>query len=388
MRLLQVIAAVAPTFGGPSTGSLAINGELNSQGHVAEIVATSMAAPNGSVESVREAHFRAAIPPRRVRLFRPSRPLVLFNSFGLVRYLPAAVRDCDGVHIHGIYSVPTIWAYYCCRRYSVPFGMQPHGNFEPFHRAKSTGRKRVFDALFTHRMVRDATYVLFASSSEQRAAIDVVPTRKGVVAPLGAALSPATVPRHPLRRLLDQHEGPVLLYLGRLSSKKRPLELVRALSLLQPDENAILVVAGPTGDVHPGEVRETAVEFGVEHRVLLWGAVEGGDKTWLFERADAYVLPSKNENFGVTVAEAMLAGCPVITTVDVASSEHLRRAQTGVVMPIFNAQLLAHAIRSCLNDHRRGSPGVLGGTRYAERHLTWEAAARAITAHLGATQHD
>ena len=195
MTFVQVIAAISPQFGGPSIGALALNFGTQFAGSPTVLITTSMSAPDGSVESVRAAYERAWTPTRHIEIYLPSAPKRLFHSPKLVSRLRSAVRDADGVHIHGLYSVPTIWAYMCCRHYGTPYGMQPHGNLEPFHRTKSRRKKRVFDWLFTRAMIRGAQYVLFASVSERTNAADLVPKSKGRVShPLGPHWTP---PSHP-----------------------------------------------------------------------------------------------------------------------------------------------------------------------------------------------
>ena len=87
------------------------------------------------------------------------------------------------------------------------------------------------------------------------------------------------------------------------------------------------------------------------------------------------MLPSENENFGIAVAEAMLAGCYVITTQQVAASEHLQAARGGTVLSVPDANLLAKALDDRLRGDRARSRGAAD---YARSRLTWDALARTI----------
>jgi glycosyltransferase involved in cell wall biosynthesis len=55
------------------------------------------------------------------------------------------------------------------------------------------------------------------------------------------------------------------------------------------------------------------VSLGVT-RISVEGPIYGEAKTVAYRSADVFVLPTLNENFGLTVAEALAAGTPVIST--------------------------------------------------------------------------
>ena len=56
------------------------------------------------------------------------------------------------------------------------------------------------------------------------------------------------------------------------------------------------------------------VESDAESRARLIGPVYGQSKAEAYRRADVFILPSLNENFAVTVAEALAHGTPVISS--------------------------------------------------------------------------
>ena len=104
----------------------------------------------------------------------------------------------------------------------------------------------------------------------------------------------------------------VLLFLGRLHAKKGLDLLVPAFAELLARHPALhLVVAGPDFGAAAG-VRRDAEALGVAERVSLPGPLEGAAKQGAFAAAEAFVLPSYTENFGIAVVEALAAGCPVV----------------------------------------------------------------------------
>ena len=51
---------------------------------------------------------------------------------------------------------------------------------------------------------------------------------------------------------------------------------------------------------------------GLSERTVFTGMVVGDDKWRLLRAADVFVLPSRHENFGIAVVEAMASGTPVV----------------------------------------------------------------------------
>ena len=73
-----------------------------------------------------------------------------------------------------------------------------------------------------------------------------------------------------------------------------------------------LVIAGPDEEGLKPELLSLASEAGVSDRVHFPGMLQGDAKWGAFYAAEAFVLPSHQENFGVAVAEALACGTPVL----------------------------------------------------------------------------
>jgi glycosyltransferase involved in cell wall biosynthesis len=106
----------------------------------------------------------------------------------------------------------------------------------------------------------------------------------------------------------------VVLSLGRIHPKKGLAGLVRAWSKVEsryPDWR--LRIAGPPEFGHDNELRALAASLRLT-RISIEGPIYGEAKTVAYQYADVFVLSTLNENFGLTVAEALAAGTPVIST--------------------------------------------------------------------------
>ena len=134
----------------------------------------------------------------------------------------------------------------------------------------------------------------------------------------------------------------------------------------------MLIIAGPDSFYTRASLGELADELGVSDSVAVVGPVDGGAKSWVYRNCATYVLPSLNENFGITVAEAMLAGCHVVTTTEVAAHEHLHAANSGSVLRDCSVEELADALLRALTNTAKTRHSGDAAHAYASHHLTWD----------------
>jgi glycosyltransferase involved in cell wall biosynthesis len=163
----------------------------------------------------------------------------------------------------------------------------------------------------------------------------------------------------------------VLLYVGRINGSKGLDVLLRALA---PLSDAHLAIVGP--DDHDGAlelVLRLRDELGMRERVHVVGAVAGDEALRLYAQADAFVLPSRNENFGNVAAEAAAAGTPVVVTDRCGVAEFLRD-RAALVVPL-DADELRAAVDLVLHDAELRRRLAAGG-RAVARELSWPNVAR------------
>ena len=100
-----------------------------------------------------------------------------------------------------------------------------------------------------------------------------------------------------------------------------------------------------------------------------------------FAAAELFLLPSRQENFAITVAEAMQMGVPVIITDKVNTWPYVKEAGAGLVLADrdINA-LLPRAMETLLMDRCHAVKNAVQGSRYARDRLTWHASAQKLLA--------
>jgi glycosyltransferase involved in cell wall biosynthesis len=134
---------------------------------------------------------------------------------------------------------------------------------------------------------------------------------------------------------------------------------------------SVLVMAGPDeGDGFRRRLEGLAAQMRLTGRVLFTGPLYGESKWAAYRDADVFVLPSQNENFGNTAAEAVASGTPVLVT-DRCGIAPLVDERAGLVVPHDGAALEAGLARilddAALNARLRGGcQGVANSLSWAE----------------------
>jgi glycosyltransferase involved in cell wall biosynthesis len=90
-------------------------------------------------------------------------------------------------------------------------------------------------------------------------------------------------------------------------------------------------MAGPHDHRYAQRMRSLAATLGIQER-LTWTGMLSGDLKWgAFHAADAFILPSHQENFGIAVAEALACGVPVLISNQVNIWREILQAGAGFV---------------------------------------------------------
>lgn len=104
-----------------------------------------------------------------------------------------------------------------------------------------------------------------------------------------------------------------MLYVGSVNSRKNLLGVLKAMELMPRDVLIPLVVVGG-GREYMAECKEYAARQGLEKWIDWRGNVPSAELPGLYAEASMFVYPSFYEGFGLPVVEAMLSGCPVVTS--------------------------------------------------------------------------
>jgi glycosyltransferase involved in cell wall biosynthesis len=222
---------------------------------------------------------------------------------------------------HGLWQWPSIEAYHVFRKYKIPYLLFPHGMLDPWfkrtYRLKHI-KKQIYWWLRQGKAVRNAKALCFTTEEERALAQKTFwpYSCKEIVTGLGVKEPPNNVTEQ-CATFLSQYpklrDKKVLLYLGRFHPKKGVDLLIKSFSR-KSSKNEVLVLAGPIdqSDKHLKDLQNLAKK---KPQKIIWTGMLHGDLKWgALQCADALILPSHQENYGMVVAEALSVETPVFLT--------------------------------------------------------------------------
>ncbi|GGO00977.1 glycosyl transferase [Microbispora rosea subsp. aerata] len=167
---------------------------------------------------------------------------------------------------------------------------------------------------------------------------------------------------------LDGVPAPRVLYVGRLHEHKGVDVLLRALALLgDPPVDLLVVGDGPRA----GRLRELAERLGVAARVHLRGFVPHEQIPGVLGGGDPLVLPSRCEELGTVLIEAMHSGNPIVATRVGGIPDLVEDGVTGLLVPPGRPGPLAAAIRRLLDDPAQAEE-MAANARRRVADLSWD----------------
>jgi glycosyltransferase involved in cell wall biosynthesis len=255
---------------------------------------------------------------------------------------------------------------------------------DPYSLSVKCWRKALYLWAIERRNISAAYRLIYTTAEEARlAAVELVSLPKGVVIPLGGdapgvnseELASGFLERFPKARGRRQ-----LLFLGRLHFKKGLDRIFMALpSVVRVFPDVLLTIVGDGSPEFGAMLTRIIAAQSMEKNVLMTGRLDGAAKWGAYASAELFLLPSRQENFAITVAEAMQMGVPVVISNRVNTWPYVKAAGAGVVLDEERIESgLEDGILSLLQDC--GTLRLMGkrGQEYARKNLTWAGAATSL----------
>jgi glycosyltransferase involved in cell wall biosynthesis len=318
MNILHVIRTMDPAWGGPVEGVKNIAAQAAAAGHNVQVICLD--GPDAPWLTNVDLQVNAI-------------GLGKFGKFGysrrLDRWLASNVKSFDVIVANGI------WMYFsgavrrAAVRANVPYFVFTHGALDPWFKhnyPQKQVKKHVYWLLFEYRVLRDAAAVLFTTAEEKTVSDRAFwPYRcnpkvvgYGIKDPM-ISFARSTYPGEARRQLKQAlptlGDRQFLLFLARIHEKKGIDLLLQGIARnrLEYHDHAF-VIAGGGEDTYVSELKALGSTLGLEKQLIWAGPLYGETKWAAIREAEAYVLPSHQENFGISVVEALACRVPVLIT--------------------------------------------------------------------------
>jgi glycosyltransferase involved in cell wall biosynthesis len=378
--ILHVTPYMHASAGGPPVVVENFITEASRLGHSSEIVST-FAFCSGDESTLR----------KRMDQLAPTTFLTGLETIPIVSQsgaekINAHVRRADIVHVHTLWSPLNVAARYACRKHDKPYVLMPHGMLDPYSLSLKALKKSIYLKFFEGPNMACAQRMIYTTAEEERlATLAALRLPRGAIVPLGARASSNSISdlRHQFLEKYPQVEGKrTLLFLGRVHHKKGLDRILNCLQRVrQTIPNVLLIVAGTGEPKYQEHIRQLVSSLALDDHVVFTGHLDGELKWASFAAAELFLLPSRQENFAITVAEAMQMGVPVVITDKVNTWPYVEEAGAGLVLAERDIDaLLPRAIETLLTDHATRSKMASQGSRYARDRLTWHASAQKLLA--------
>jgi len=307
LKILQLVHTLDPSVGGVAASVPAFSRGLARRGHKLDIVVLDDSASPWLADIALPIHALGA----GLTSYR--------YSSKLLPWLKKQGGDYDRVVVNGIWQYLSFAAWRHYAGSSIPYYVFPHGMLDPWFKETfplKHLKKWLYWPWAEYRVLRDAAAVIFTSEEERsqaRKSFWLYRCREKV-SPLGVEAPPisSNAKSEFLSRYPQLQNTRIFLFLGRLHPKKGCDMLLEAFAQMRSNDSISLILAGPDQVGWESDLRRQVTRLNLTNRVVFTGMLEGPMKQGAFANAEAFVLPSHQENFGISVVEALAASVPVL----------------------------------------------------------------------------
>jgi glycosyltransferase involved in cell wall biosynthesis len=377
MKILQIVPSISLIYGGPSQMVLGLAPALVKAGAEVTILTTDSNGDNGQ---------KPLDVPLNQPLKQDGYEIIYFHcapfrrykfSLDLLQWLNRHGSEFDIAHIHALFSPVSSAAATVCRYQKLPYILRPLGTLDPADLRKKKQFKKLYVALLERHNLAGAAAIHFTSEQEAKISEKFGVSTPDLVIPLGV-IPPQKNQKHSIQQLTIPDNVPMVLFMSRIDPKKGLDLLIPALEkLLELGKKFHFVLAGtnPQDPNYEAKIITKIQNSPLQPYTTITGFVTGELKASLLQAADLFVLPSYYENFGIAVAEAMVAGTPVVISDQVHIWQQVQDSESGWVGKTdvqALVELIGQAVQNPAECQRRG----LNAQKYALENYSWDAIAQ------------
>ncbi|MEM9542669.1 MAG: glycosyltransferase [Cyanobacteria bacterium P01_E01_bin.42] len=382
-KVLHIIPSINPLGGGSNLAAIEIVKALRNIGVDAEIATTNDINLEIVQSNLGEIQEFQNVPIRFFsRLFTEFKPLSEFKiSLDYTRWLEQNIQNYKIVHIHSFFSYLCTKGAITARKYNTNYIITPHGQLDSWVINQKKVKKSIYSFLWEKTNLNHAAAIHCATDQEVNDVQKYGISAPTFIAPLGVSqMTCKPDAKVKVRKLFCKipQSTPIILFLSRIHPKKRIDFLIQVLHHLKNKYEFHLIIAGMGNENYVKNIKMQVSELKLQKHVTFVSFIQGQQKELLLQGSDIFALPSFGENFGIAVAEAMLAGLPIVITPEVQISSDFQNEEVGFIIP-GKIQIWVETIKKLLESgdmrKRMGERGKI----FAASHYRWEITGERLT---------
>ena len=222
--------------------------------------------------------------------------------------LTQIIKNYDVIHIYGSWTPFLVRAFFISKILKKKTIISPIGTLEPWALKQKRFKKKIAWHLYQKAILQNTNIIHATSHIESQNLKNLGITTKIKVIPHGINVH--------INRKKNIKKKKIILFFSRIHKKKGLLELLEAWKKLKNKKDWKLHIYGPIEDKkYFQDFLKKVKTLKLAKEVIFKGTIYGDvSKIKVFSNASAFILPSKSENFGISIGEALALNLPVLTT--------------------------------------------------------------------------
>lgn len=370
MRILHFLPAYLPAwqYGGPILSVSRLCEGLVQQGVDVRVITTNAGLPDLPIHQL---GLPQTVNGVQVTYYPVDQTRRAISSCALVESLPQHMNWADLLHLSSIWQPLGIPVQMAAHAAAVPVIQTLRGALGPYSWRRGLWKKAPY-FLVKERPLLQRAAALHCTTSQEAREISWL----GLRAPIQLLPNPTDLSQLYCSTTLGQEwrhsigisaVDPLLLVAGRLHHKKG-LDLLPKVLVGLADRPWHIVFLGTDEDGTGRRLRKVFTRFGLADRCHWLDHVPSHQLSGPYNAADCLLLPSRHENFGNVVLEALACGCRVLISDRVGLAEDIRGCP-GVRICSRSPELWLAELRDVLALNRPGRLSAEWVVKHYSKHL-------------------
>ncbi len=244
------------------------------------------------------------------------------------------VKNFDIIHIYGLWRPFLAKVFYFSKKENKKIIISPLGALEPWSLSQKKIKKKIGLFLYQRKILNECDYIHTTSQIEKKNVINIgIKNKKIIVIPHGVHI-PKKEKKLILKKTLKR-----AIFFSRIHEKKGLLELVNSWSKKNLNDWCLDIYGPVTDTKYLKKIKKRIKILKLENDIKIFEPVYSIEKKQnIYSYADCFILPSKSENFGISIAEALSYSLPVLTTTATPWQE-IQKKNAGIIFNMSQANL-------------------------------------------------